>query len=590
MSELIALTDEQSNIVNKSLALHSKVLAMAAPGSGKTTTIGSLVSEIQYPFIAITFTNKAAGNLSGLNDDKALFTGTFHGLAMRILRGCGRNARILDDSEAKAFMKETIKSIDSDVPFKEAYSKIDYARSWLNWPERIEPDLRRLANQYQIRKHQNNVIDFNDILTGCIPLIQDSVIQRIFGGPRFKLIVDEWQDTNHVQFVMLKKLTKDWTSGFLAVGDMDQTLYEFRGANYANTRALLDEAKPELMPLSRTWRFGSKIAGACNALIKNNTDRIDSSIRTEVQTGQIKTVSYPNGIMEAKYLANLAVKAERDRETLAILCRTGTQADFIERQLAAFGVHYTKLGGRKITERAKIRRIMDLLAWCCYELSESLLKYLKALRSGLGVRFLRRFNSDNHRFLEEDGFSYEVSQMLHGLRLGDAYPIFQAASFLDDATDDSFSCGQTLEDMFGAFNRELTERAEGETPQYVLDKLKLMSAADEEEGLIVLGTVHAVKGLEFNTVCIAGLEEGYYPHELCSNEVESERRIVYVAASRARNELILSHAYSRQITGRFVDRSPSRFLTELTRAQGDDSDSLQGQGYWPTNASHRGRK
>ena len=544
------LTQEQQNIIDAMREPDNKNLVLASPGSGKTTVLEHGVGGIEHDFIALTFSNKAAKELGRrLATRRALFIGTFHGLAINVLRNNGFGARLIDDREARAIIRDISRRFEPNIPAEAIaglHSRIDYAYSFVHPEDRLdlqnnESLLPRVSLSYVEFKADNNLVDFNDLLI-------ESMIYLRRLNPQI-VLVDEWQDTNEVQYEMLRRLTNQFTIGMTVVGDIDQTLYEFRGAQYENTRRLQTEAEPRILPLTQTWRFGTTIADACNNLIRHNEDRIDISITTheDMESKEIYMRAFDKGNEEAWFVANLAKKS---KGTFAILCRVGMQLDFIETKLIRLGVEYAKLGGRRLTERAKMRRLIDLMTWVVYDLDESLLQYLRYFKSRLGKRFIADYKEGRPTSRPD------IKDTLDRLRAEDHMAIIRACQMLDSTDED--------EDMYKV--SDIIDRfiGDGDSMVQILDKLKLASYHDEDTRDITLATVHAVKGLEFDTVCIAGMEEGHFPHSLCKEEeVESERRIAYVAASRAKKELWLTWAYSRQIRGKPMARTRSRFIADM---------------------------
>lgn len=618
--------------------------------SGKTDSI-NIPSLAVYPakpweILAITFTNKAAGELkeriAARLGEQALdiAAGTFHSICGKILRrhadkiGYTSHFTIYDTDDQRKIMKEIMKSegIDDKIlPHKLVLKEISSAKDKLISPEeyyRSEGSDYRLSKiallyrKYQATLVNNDAMDFDDMICNVVKLFEENPDVLAFYQNRFKYImVDEYQDTNHAQYVLIRELAAAHRN-ICVVGDDDQSIYRFRGASIENILSFEDEyTDSTVIRLEQNYRSTQNILDAANAVIRNNRGRKSKSLWTDRGEGsKIKVFTAADERSEGKYITddildNVSRGARFSDH--AILYRMNAQSNAIENVFARSSVPYKVIGGMKFFERKEIK---DILA------------YLTIINNPYDDLRLKRIVNEPKRSIGDATVSAaeQVSASL-GISLyevfktaGD-YPVLsRAASKLKDFTDmidslrnelGTMPLGEFLElvaarsgymqylEALGPMEQDRIDNIkelgsniaqyelESEEPTLsgFLEEIALFSDIDSLEGdddRVVLMTIHSAKGLEFPNVYIAGMEEGIFPGNQSiyggPEEIEEERRLAYVALTRAKNNLTITKASTRMLFGSTGRNPESRFLGEIPKEFCDISAEMGFSGYGST--------
>ncbi|MDU4623914.1 MAG: DNA helicase PcrA [Enterococcus gallinarum] len=630
----------------KEAVMHTEgpLLLMAGAGSGKTRVlthrIAYLIEEKNvnpWNILAITFTNKAAREMkervnqllgSGGED---VWVSTFHSMCVRILRrdvdqiGYSRNFTIIDTSEQNTLMKRVLKELNIDPKKYDPRSilgAISNAKNELLTPADYENQQGSLFEQivgrcyalYQKELRNNQCMDFDDLIMNTIRLFKENEDALQFYQRKFHYIhVDEYQDTNHAQYTLVNLLA-DRFKNLCVVGDADQSIYGWRGANMQN---ILDFEKdyPDaaVILLEQNYRSTQTILNAANQVIKNNRNRPDKNLWTENSAGE--KITYYRGDSErdeARFIVSEMQKqiADKGRKfgDFAVLYRTNAQSRVIEEMLLKANVPYTMVGGRKFYDRKEIRDILAYLSAIANPSdSLSLERIINVPKRGIGatsVEKLREFASLHEWSLLEAAMNVDLANISGkaGKELGSfgmmmdqfaqMIPYLSVTELTKEILDktgykqdlinqnnlESQSRLENLEE-FLTVTQEFDKRFEAQNEDdadapeekltVFLNDLALLSDVDsyeEESSQVTLMTFHAAKRLEFPVVFLIGLEENIFPLSRAlmeESELEEERRLAYVGITRAEEELFLTNAFSRTLYGRTQYNRPSRFVEEI---------------------------
>ncbi|WP_249974635.1 DNA helicase PcrA [Enterococcus sp. YC2-6] len=630
----------------KEAVMHTEgpLLLMAGAGSGKTRVlthrIAYLIEEKNvnpWNILAITFTNKAAREMkervnqllgSGGED---VWVSTFHSMCVRILRrdvdqiGYSRNFTIIDTSEQNTLMKRVLKELNIDPKKYDPRSilgAISNAKNELLTPADYENQQGSLFERivgrcyalYQKELRNNQCMDFDDLIMNTIRLFKENEDALQFYQRKFHYIhVDEYQDTNHAQYTLVNLLA-DRFKNLCVVGDADQSIYGWRGANMQN---ILDFEKdyPDaaVILLEQNYRSTQTILNAANQVIKNNRNRPDKNLWTENRAGE--KITYYRGDSErdeARFIVSEMQKqiADKGRKfgDFAVLYRTNAQSRVIEEMLLKANVPYTMVGGRKFYDRKEIRDILAYLSAIANPSdSLSLERIINVPKRGIGatsVEKLREFASLHEWSLLEAAMNVDLANISGkaGKELGSfgmmmdqfaqMIPYLSVTELTKEILDktgykqdlinqnnlESQSRLENLEE-FLTVTQEFDKRFEAQNEDdadapeekltVFLNDLALLSDVDsyeEESSQVTLMTLHAAKGLEFPVVFLIGLEENIFPLSRAlmeESELEEERRLAYVGITRAEEELFLTNAFSRTLYGRTQYNRPSRFVEEI---------------------------
>jgi DNA helicase-2/ATP-dependent DNA helicase PcrA len=599
---------------------HASALILAGAGSGKTrvltTRIVWLIQTGQVSplgVLAVTFTNKAAKEmLTRISamlpiTTRGMWVGTFHGLANRLLRthwreaGLPQSFQILDSSDQLSAIKRLMKSLNVDTEkyepkkvqwfinsHKEAGRRARDAEAFDEYSMR----LAELFEAYDVQCQREGVADFPELLLSSYELLYRNEPLREHYRDRFKhILVDEFQDTNTLQYRWLKLFAGPHTALF-AVGDDDQSIYAFRGANTANMAEFEREfAHGNVIKLEQNYRSHGNILTAANTLIAQNAHRLGKNLWTVEGEGEpVRVFDAYSDQDEAAFVVDEVRALNREGVNLsdmALLYRSNAQSRVLEHALFSASVPYRVYGGLRFFERQEIKHALAYLRLLTNpEDDGAFLRVVNFPTRGIGARTLEQLaetaaHSGTSLWQaactssgKVAGFAKlieAIKQATHGLPLPEAIDHVIEASGLADYYRADKEGADRLENL-----NELVNAAalfSEESDEGTLDAFLAHAALEAGEhqasaghDALQLMTVHAAKGLEFDAVFITGLEEGLFPHEQSANEengLEEERRLMYVAITRARRRLYLSHAQSRMLHGQIRYGMPSRFLDEL---------------------------
>ncbi len=646
--EITASVNNTMDVVEKNFAkmndrqkeaiLHrdGPLLILAGAGSGKTTVLVNRIANLvcragacrPWQILAITFTNKAAGELKDRlcamlgTEGEEVWASTFHSTCARILRrdgdrlGFSRHFTIYDTDDSKRLMKDCLKALKIDeksLPVKMVLHEISHAKDNLIGPKEYSdmagPDSRLILisqaySLYQKRLQEADAMDFDDLIFYTVKLFESVPDVLEYYRDRFRyILVDEYQDTNHAQYVFVRLLAEK-SRNLCVVGDDDQSIYKFRGATIENILSF-EKTFPDakVIRLEQNYRSTQNILDAANAVIAHNTQRKGKTLWTQNPSGRkIEAHTAFNEVGEADYIAqkiqDLAAEGHKYSD-FAVLYRMNTQSNMIERVFVRSGIPYRIIGGLRFYERKEIR---DMMA------------YLSVISNPSDELRLRRIINQPKRSIGDKTIAQaiEISQ-----NVGE--PLFEVLSHADEFSSIARAASKlkAFTDMIRGFIAASNDEAVSlqQLYQMVLDKTKYIEALRAEDdnaqerieninelssnlvkyeeenpegGLsgfleevslftdidnydstsdsVTLMTIHSAKGLEFPVVFLPGMEEGIFPGMqsiYTPGEVEEERRLAYVAITRAREELFLTNADSRLIFGSTSRNRPSRFLKEI---------------------------
>jgi len=614
------------------------LLIMAGAGSGKTKVLTCKVANLlakgvsPWSILAITFTNKAATEMRERVDRmigegaKDVWLSTFHSFCARFLRreveATGmykRNFVIYDSSDSQVVIKDCLKELNLD-PKQYAPSSIQNAisnaKNQLMGPKAMARDADNFFQQkvaevyalYAKKLRTNNAMDFDDLLMVSVLLLEEHEEIRVKYQNRFKyILVDEYQDTNGAQYQLTKILAAKHHN-LCVVGDADQSIYGWRGADIRNIMDF-EEDYPEArtIKLEQNYRSTKNILAAANAVIEHNINRKKKELWTENATGEKLTIYEARDERdEAEFIATTVMKQKTifnaSYGDVAVLYRTNAQSRVVEETFMRRGIPYTMVGGLKFYDRKEIKDILAYLRVIYNPLDTvSLLRIINVPKRGLGattVAKLADFAENNGLTLFDVISSEETLSQIPGITARVKKPLELFSTFIFQLM--GYQANMRIDDLIekvleeSGYLRELQEEKKPENESRIenlkefvgvardfqktednpnlenfLSTLSLVSDidnADMEDDRITLMTLHSAKGLEFPTVFMVGMEEGLFPHSrtlMDENEIEEERRTCYVGITRAQRKLYLTCAHQRTIYGKTSMSTPSRFLDEI---------------------------
>jgi DNA helicase-2/ATP-dependent DNA helicase PcrA len=599
-------------------------LILAGAGSGKTrvltTRIAWLVKgERVTPanILAVTFTNKAAREMLTRvtamlpANPRGMWIGTFHGLCNRMLRAHHREAglpqafQILDSQDQLAAVKRLAKGMNVDedrFPPREIQWFINGHKEEGERAAEVpisDENTKRLIELYAAYDEQcqrEGVVDFPEMLLRSYELLKRNEILRAHYGQRFRyVLIDEFQDTNRLQYRWLK-LFRTKESCFFAVGDDDQSIYTFRGANVGNMAEFEREFSiKRVVRLEQNYRSHGNILDAANALIANNRNRLGKNLWTSTGAGEpVRVFEGESDMDEARWLVEEVRALSRDNTPLsqmAVLYRSNAQSRVLEHALFSQGVAYRVYGGLRFFERAEIKHALAYLRLVAMpEDDNSFLRVANFPPRGIGTRTIEQLQETAKKnrlslLKAADGKSAVFRKLIEdlkaetqGLPLAETVEIVVEKSGLKKHYETEREGADRIENLdelvnaAATFSEEVREVESGEAvdPLTAFLTHAALEAGEHQAGegqaALQMMTVHSAKGLEFDVVFLSGLEEGLFPHEQSVNErdgLEEERRLAYVAITRTRNRLYLSHAQTRMLHGQTRYNIPSRFLEEI---------------------------
>ena len=638
--------------------LDGPVLILAGAGSGKTRALTFRVANLidhgiqPWQILAITFTNKAAKEMkeriAKLVGERAddVWVSTFHAMCAKILRrdieklGYNRSFTIYDDDDQASVLKDVIKRLNIDdkvLPLRELRWKIRDAKNKLltpdEWFEKSPRDyhsqqIHDVYTQYELHLKNANALDFDDLLVRTLELFADHPPVLESYRQRFShVLVDEYQDTNFAQYSLVKLLTQK-SRNLCVVGDDDQSIYGWRGADIRN---ILDFEKdfPDatVIKLEQNYRSTANILDAANQVIAHNESRKDKSLWTEEPAGEtIKLFCAGDEREEAAWICDRMQQLHLSGDiygSMAVLYRTNAQSRVLEEMLMRAGIPYRIYGGQRFYDRKEVKDVIAYLR-CIVNPSDdvSLRRIINQPKRAIGestIQELVRYAGDKemplfsalidvpeslsarprkcvHEFgelmnrlvleSEEMKLSEFVSHLIQetGLR----------AQYENDQSEEGKTRLENIDELMGAVG-EYEQAAEEPTLSNYLENVALITDLDSAETsaqYVTLMTVHSAKGLEFPTVFIAGLEEGIFPSGRNMQDeakLEEERRLCYVAITRAMKNLYISYASQRMIFNQLNYNAPSRFIAEIPRRLLDDEWIGQRERSFPGSEEPHGR-
>jgi DNA helicase-2/ATP-dependent DNA helicase PcrA len=620
-------------------ATEGPLLILAGAGSGKTRVITHRIAHIitakhvpPFAVLAVTFTNKAAAEmrarveslLEGENLNSSPLISTFHSFCVRLLRrdgdalakirpGFTRTFSIYDDEDQLAIVKAAYKRMGLDekqIPYRTALSQISQSKSIKEGPQDLygraaDPRLTRIAavyDDYEKALHQANALDFDDLLLETVRLLaHDEATREAWNRRLSYMMIDEYQDTNRSQYELMRLLSRHHDN-VCVVGDEDQSIYSWRGADIRN---ILDFEKDypnaKVIRLEQNYRSTRNILEAASVVISNNLERKGKWLWTDSDEGDQITV-YPaqDAENEALFIADTTKKILRqypDRK-IAVLYRTNSQSRQLEEAMRRYNLKYNVVGGISYYQRAEVKDILAYLKFAqTHTDSIALNRIINTPARGIGKSTIDQaaeYAAQNNlslwdavlQLFDDKQFGTRAHSAVNAFRLlvedlAEAVktkPLHEALAHIEQCTgyramleqDNTPESQARLENLNELMNaaREAVER--GETSAEFLDHAALVAQTDaiDEQAQITLMTLHNAKGLEFPVVFLAGMEENLFPHSrsiLSEPAMEEERRLCYVGMTRAEKRLILSWArYRRKFGGGEQQRSlPSRFLKEV---------------------------
>jgi DNA helicase-2/ATP-dependent DNA helicase PcrA len=651
---LNALNPEQREAV---LHIKGPLLILAGAGSGKTRVITSRVAYLvgdghaePREVLAVTFTNKAAEEMRARietllgSDCTGLWVSTFHALCARLLRreapaiGLSRDFVIYDSSDQLVVVKQALKDLHIDDALlqpRAALSRISHAKNRMESPDamtesagwnRRDELVARVYAYYLDALKKSTALDFDDLLLRTVDLFEQSAAVRAKYSGQFRYVmVDEYQDTNRPQYLLIRRLAETHRN-LCVVGDPDQSIYKWRGADLRNILDFeQDFPEATIVKLERNYRSTQIILDAASTVIRQNRNRKDKRLWTD-RGGGARIVYFRGGddLEEADFITRTARSGLADDvdATVAVLYRTNAQSRTIEDALMREGLAYKVIGGVRFYERKEIK---DALAYMRLVINPhddvSLRRVINVPARGIGrgvmdavesvadgdggelpdaddlpllAAGLRPTLAANSlwarlvRGLERRSFTGRAQASLAAFRdlivnLADVArqdsvsiaigKMLDRSGYLQDLRDDRSEDGEArvenLAELVSAA-REYESREREPSLAGFVDRLSLLSDVDEEQGTrdarIWLMTLHSAKGLEFPMVIMAGLEEGLFPHARSKDdeeELEEERRLCYVGMTRARQRLVLTGAARRRVFGEYQSSKPSRFIDEV---------------------------
>jgi len=603
-------------------------LILAGAGSGKTrvltTRIAWLIKGSRVTpagVLAVTFTNKAAREMltriaamMSVNP-RGMWIGTFHGLCNRMLRAHAREValppsfQILDSQDQLAALKRLLKSMNVDeerFPAREVQwfingQKEDGVRA--RDVPLADENTRRFAELYAAYDEQcqrEGVVDFSELLLRSYELLNRNEILREHYARRFRhILVDEFQDTNRLQYRWLK-LFRSQDAKYFCVGDDDQSIYTFRGAHVGNMADYEREFKVKhVVRLEQNYRSHGNILDAANALIANNRNRLGKNLWTAAGKGEpVRVFEGESDGDEARWIVEEVQSLARDGRGLsqiAVLYRSNAQSRVVEHALFSQGIPYRVYGGLRFFERAEIKHALAYLRlFATPDDDNAFLRVANFPPRGIGARSIEQLQDAARQAQASlmkvaDGTKAAVFKKLiddlrtetQGLPLKEAVEVVIARSGLVEHYKNEREGADRIENLAelvnaaAAFTEEerVNESGEAVDPLTAFLTHAALEAGEHQAGegqeALQMMTVHSAKGLEFDVVFITGLEEGLFPHEQSVTErdgLEEERRLAYVAITRARHRLYLSHAQTRMLHGQTRYNIPSRFLEEIPQA------------------------
>lgn len=631
-SLLTGLNKEQQQAVQHT---EGPLLILAGAGSGKTKVLTVRIAHLlaqgvnPYEILAITFTNKAAkemkNRVEGLVGDVAnrIWLSTFHSFCAKFLRfeldnflGYNSNFTIYDTSDSQAVIKAALKALNLDdkyYPVGAMIAAISDAKNKLLFASDFRKQARDFYQQkvadvyeyYERELRKNNALDFDDLLLVAVKLLQSNEAVLDKYSKRFRYVmIDEYQDTNHAQYLLAKLLASHWKN-IAVVGDADQSIYAWRGADIQN---ILDFEKDypncTSIKLEQNYRSTKIILDAANAVIENNEGRPKKNLWTDKTEGaKIQHFTAQSEHEEAAFIGDTIAKKHDIHGVpygdMAILYRTNAQSRVLEEALIKRALPYIMVGGTKFYDRKEIKDVLAYLRVLYNPFDDlSLLRIINVPKRSIGATTVAKLQDyarangtslfmtltqlhlvdsikgKTKEKLEEFGILIFtlVAEMEDRTVLDILESILDRTGYLAQLEESTDPQDQARAENIGellSVAKDFQDTNPSGTVEDFLEQVALVNDVDsfeQEESKVTLMTLHAAKGLEFPIVFLGGLEEGLFPHSrtlMNPEEIEEERRLAYVGITRAEKELYISNATTRTVFGRTSSYLPSRFIDEI---------------------------
>ncbi len=609
------------NELQRKAVLHNEgpCLVIAGAGSGKTKVLTTRIANLvlngipSYNILAITFTNKAAKEmkerLEKLVPENNAFVGTFHSFGLRIIRentdslNMTSNFTILDSDDVGTLIKKIIKEKGYDpkqVTPSFVKNKISFIKNEMLTNSEAEKllntDMDKIAYQiyieYNMKLRKNNSVDFDDLLKLPVELFRKNPSILEHYQDKFKyILIDEYQDTNEVQYQLVKLLAAKYQNLFV-VGDPDQSIYQFRGANYQNILNFEHDYKnTEVIALEDNYRSTKMILDAANSVIKNNSERKEKNLRSHHGDG-VK-IKYMRGYNEKDEIVKVITEIKKllengySKKDIAIFYRTNAQSRVVEEQFLKENIPYKVVGSYYFYARKEIKDLICYLRLISNSLDDiSLRRVINTPKRGIGEASITKLEKEallNNTSMYDaitSGKELEFKRIIEELKKD--MESMSLTELVDDVLEksgmkNSLEADNTLESELRLDNlmefKSITATFEQNTGSVdlkdFLEEISLIADIEEhkeDSDVVTLMTIHSAKGLEFPVVFLVGMEEGIFPHQnsFCEeNGIEEERRLCYVGITRAEKKLYLSNARQRMLYGNTSQNPPSRFLKEI---------------------------
>jgi len=618
MDYLKTLNKEQKEAVE---TIDGPCLVIAGAGSGKTKVLTTRVAHLINSgidgsnILAITFTNKAAKEmrerLNILSPENYVFVGTFHSFGLRVIKenynklGLMNNFTIIDSDDVTSIIKKIMKDLNIDV--KEVSpnyikNRISFIKNEMLTDSQVDnlfltfqdKHVANIYHKYQDVLKRNNTIDFDDLLKLPVELFMnnDEILDKYQERFRY-ILVDEYQDTNEVQYKMIKLLAEKYRNIF-CVGDQNQNIYSFRYANYKNiVNFNKDYKEAKVITLNQNYRSTVTILKAANDVIKNNKERANVELFSDLGDGvKLKYLRGHDDKQEmnlvCEEISNLLEQGYK-RSDIAIFYRTNGQSRVVEEAMVRRNIPYKVVGSFFFYKRKEIKDLITYLKLISNPHDDSALeRVINEPKRGIGPKVLGniRAKADELNVSMFDAISsgkeLAFKEMIEDcIKKKDELNLTELIDYVLDVSGmkKSLEEDKTLESDLRIENlmefRSITEGYQNQTGtvnlEDFLDEISLVADVEEhkdEKDVITLMTIHSAKGLEFKVVFIVGLEEGIMPHAMSLEEhgEEEERRLMYVAITRAKERLYLTNAKRRMLYGQTQSNPPSRFIDEINKA------------------------
>ena len=611
------LNEQQKKAV---LHMEGPCLVIAGAGSGKTKVLTTRIANLiqsgipSYNILAITFTNKAAREMKErlelLEPNNNAFVGTFHSFGVRIIRenaltlGLDRNFSILDSEDVTSIIKKIMKEEGYDPKFT-APSYIRNKISTIKNDMLSDAEIDRFFNtpddrivkavyyKYIYILQKNNSVDFDDLLLLPVKLFTEhkDVLERYQDIYKY-ILIDEYQDTNEVQYKLSKLLAKKYKNIFI-VGDPDQSIYMFRGANFHNILNFEKDYKDAVViPLEENYRSTKNILDTANSVIKNNKERKEKNLWSSngegTKTKYLRAYDDKHEIQMVIDEINRLLKDGYDKKDIAVLYRTNAQSRLVEEKFIGANIPYKIVGSYYFYSRKEIKDLICYLRLILNNHDEiSLRRVINVPKRGIGEATLNKLTKKAQeenkslfevidsgkelQFKELIEFMTKESEKLSLTELIDLVLIETGMKF-EYEKEDTLESSIRLDNLeeFKSITKTFEDRTGSVNLADLLEEISLIADVsdhqDDSQDVVTLMTMHSAKGLEFKVVFLIGMEDGIFPHQnsfLEPGGLEEERRLCYVGITRAKEKLYISNAKRRMLYGKDTMNPPSRFIKEI---------------------------